>query len=125
MKIYIIDDDGLSLFLTENVLLLEDASLEIKTFLSGTTALKALQTGGEDAIPDIIYLDLNMPVMDGWEFLDALVPLFPTVENRCRVYILTSSLDVSDTARSKEYGLVSGLIHKPLSCEEARMIVFQ
>ncbi|MCC9169018.1 response regulator [Pontibacter harenae] len=125
MKIFIIDDDDLNLFLTENLLALEDATHEIKTFLSGTAALEALQTGGEAAVPDIIFLDLNMPVMDGWEFLEALAPLGPSISERCRIYVLTSSLSASDTTRSKEYALVSGLIHKPLKIEDVRELVSQ
>ncbi|MCC9169216.1 response regulator [Pontibacter harenae] len=125
MKIFIIDDDNLSLFLTENLLAFVDATHEIKTFLSGTAALELLQTNGKAAVPDIIFLDLNMPVMDGWDFLEALAPLEPSISERYRIYILTSSLNASDTAKSKEYALVSGLIHKPLKLEDVKILVSQ
>ncbi|MCC9169104.1 response regulator [Pontibacter harenae] len=60
MRIVIIDDDRLSIFLTESLLIMEDATHKIKTFLSGTATKKQ--------IPNIILLDLIMPVMDGWYF---------------------------------------------------------
>lgn len=125
MKTYIVDDDSLSIFLTKTTLMLENATLDIKDFLSGTEALEALQSGGKDAIPDILFLDLNMPGMDGWEFLDAIEPLIPELYDRCSIYILTSSLDTSDTVKIKDYSIVSGLIHKPISSEDIELVFSQ
>jgi CheY-like chemotaxis protein len=122
MKIFIIDDDQLSSFLTQYTLLLEDTQLSISIFFSGTEALEVLQTSEEELLPDIIFLDLNMPIMDGWEFLDALGAYAPAIRGRCRIYILTSSLDTTDTERAKEYAIVSGLIHKPLKSEDMALI---
>ncbi|MBF9251675.1 response regulator [Pontibacter sp. 172403-2] len=122
MEVFIIDDDELSLFLTENMLLLEDETLGIKGFLSGAEALEALSS---DGIPDLIFLDLNMPVMDGWGFLDALTPLAPGLRKSCNIYILTSSLAPSDAARITKYPFVAGLIHKPIESDELRTIFSQ
>lgn len=74
MKAFIIDDDYLSIFVTKNVLALSNVIHDVKAFLSGAEALEALHACSDDNIPEIIFLDLNMPVMDGWEFLDALAP---------------------------------------------------
>lgn len=122
MKIFIIDDDHLSIFLSKNMLIMEDATLDIKTFLSGAEALDALFASDEDSIPEVMFLDLNMPIMDGWGFLDALAPLKCRLRERCSIYILTSSLDTSDTARLQDYPFVTGLIHKPIKSEDIDII---
>ncbi len=61
----------------------------------------------------------------GWEFLDALPPLELKLREKCSLYILTSSLDVGDMAKSQEYAIVSGFIHKPISPEDIKVIVQQ
>ncbi|GAB3196138.1 CheY-like chemotaxis protein [Pontibacter aydingkolensis] len=127
MRIFLIDDDRLSIFLTESMLALEGFTHETKSFLSAAEALEALGSGGDDAVPDLIFLDLNMPVMDGWGFLDALAAaqLNSKIKAKCSIYILTSSLDLADTLKTERYPLVSGLIHKPIKSEEIKFIFSQ
>ncbi|WP_347159845.1 response regulator [Pontibacter chitinilyticus] len=124
MKIFLIDDDSLSLFLTQRLLMLEGFK-DIRTFLSAEEALEFLASSSVEEIPDVVLLDLNMPGMSGWEFLDALPPLDSKLRGKFSLYILTSSLDVSDTAKSQEYSIVSGLIHKPITPEDIKMIAQQ
>ncbi|GAB3196741.1 CheY-like chemotaxis protein [Pontibacter aydingkolensis] len=123
MKTYSIDDDHISNFLTEKVLEEAEFSTEIQSFLSAEDALNFIKQDYEANVPDIIFLDLNMPMMNGWDFLDALAPYKDNLLGKCHVYILTSSLDTSDTARSKDYDLVSGFIHKPLTLEDVQVIL--
>lgn len=124
MKIFLIDDDGVSLFLTQRLLILEGFR-DIRAFQSAEEALELLASSSMEEIPDVVLLDLNMPGMSGWEFLDALPPLELKLRGKCSVYILTSSLDVSDTARSQQYSIVSGLIHKPITPEDIKVIAQQ
>jgi CheY-like chemotaxis protein len=105
------------------MLTLVDASLEIRSFQCSMEALKALQICSEENLPDVILLDLNMPFMDGWQLLDELNAIGAKIENKCRIHILTSSLDVADTAKTKNYPLVNSLIHKPITDQDVKMIL--
>ncbi|MDO7874088.1 response regulator [Hymenobacter sp. ASUV-10] len=122
MLVYLIDEDDISLYLTEQTLILEDFAQQIRAFSTAEEALAALVAQLASHPPQVIFLDLNMPVMDGWEFLAALEPYAAQVLSQCRIYLLTSSLALADTARANTHQLVSGIIHKPLDEGDLRAI---
>lgn len=117
-KAYIIDDDEVSLFLTS--MLLESGSYvrEIESFESAENALKTLENLDTNAIPNVIFLDLNMPDLSGWEFLDIISLQEQKYINRCKVIILSSSVDVMEKEKAKDYKLVAAFLHKPLDEDE-------
>lgn len=125
MKTYLIDDDELGIYLSEQLLRAEGFSSSICTFQSAEDALATLVSGNKDALPQVVFLDLNMPLMNGWQFLDALEPYERRLRGNCHIYILTSSLALADLEKSRHYNLVAGLIHKPLDSEEIRAIQSQ
>lgn len=123
MLTYLIDDDPISLYLAEQVLLSEGLDTEIQLFGAAQDALAALLTGLATAPPQLILLDLNMPLMDGWQFLDALAPHAAALRRSgCHLYILTSSLATADLAKVKQYDLVRAIIHKPIGGSEVQAI---
>ncbi|MCX2740302.1 response regulator [Pontibacter anaerobius] len=117
-SVYIIDDDEVSAFLTEAMLTAENFSQRYHTFLNPCDALQqllpSLQFNQSHKIPDVIFLDLNMPFINGWEFLDAVAPHAPQLRCCCLLYMLTSSLDIMEVRRAQEYDFLSGFLHKPL-----------
>ncbi|WP_022821958.1 response regulator [Hymenobacter norwichensis] len=122
MDILLIDDNSTSVFLTEMLLKREGVSSNIHSFFTAKEALRYIQQSLPDRVPAIVFLDLNMPVMDGWEFLEALKPYEQQLAHRCHIYVLTSSLATADATKTKDYSLVSGLIHKPMDSQMLRVI---
>jgi CheY-like chemotaxis protein len=123
MLTYLIDDDPISLYLAEQVLLSEGLDTDIQLFGAAQDALAALLTGLATAPPRLILLDLNMPLMDGWQFLDALAPHTAALSRSgCHLYILTSSLATADLAKVKQYDLIRAIIHKPIGESEVQAI---
>ncbi|MFD2514969.1 two-component system response regulator [Pontibacter locisalis] len=117
MKTFIIDDDPISSCLTEMVLKLEGFTENTLTFSSAEESLDFLAEDMKEHLPKVIFLDLNMPTMNGWQFLQALKPHESVLTQDCAIYILTSSIDPAERRRAKEYGVVRGFISKPLTEE--------
>ena len=73
-------------------------------------------------VPQVILLDLNMPLVSGWDFLDLLKRHEVQLQGQCFVYLLTSSMAPADEARAKTYPLVAGVLHKPLDKRQIQQI---
>jgi CheY-like chemotaxis protein len=117
--VFLIDDDSVSNFINTKIIQL-CFPFTVVAFTSAMEALRELkqyQTSGSDSIPDLIFLDINMPGMDGWEFLDEFQKLPDFLLEKCHVTMLTSSLDRDDIEKSKKYKCVVGFISKPLTVE--------
>lgn len=113
MKIFLIDDNTIDLLISRKLLQKHNSALTIIEFDRAQDAVNALQNVTE-VPPDLVLLDLNMPGMNGWEFLEAVK------QQNCqpkRVFILTSSLDERDKSMASEYPSVKGYITKPLNTD--------
>ena len=111
----IIDDDPIFIFSTKRILKRFDFCENFEVFENGKDAINALKPlikSGRN-IPDVILLDLNMPIMDGWQFLDEFKKL--DIPKKITLYIVSSSIDPRDINKAKEYELVSDFIIKPLT----------
>src|SRR6185503_5885296 len=90
----------------------------VNSYQDGATALDELKQiikTNPAAFPDVIFLDINMPDLDGWEFLDEFKKLPESILKKCKVFMLTSSIDDHDIEKSKSYKIVYDFISKPLS----------
>ncbi len=114
--IFIIDDDDIFILIAVANLKKNCSDVEIVTSSNGEDALKLLSSHR----PDVLLLDINMPVMDGWEFLHELENLGDF--KNCSVFITTSSVDPDDQRKAQKYALVKGFIEKPLSAEKIKSL---
>lgn len=116
-SILIIDDYPLNLMVAKMVIKHQGAFDKISTCLQGQTALDTLVDHAEDKdeLPDVILLDLNMPVLDGWQFLNEFEAIKNSLTKRISIFILSSSIDIRDIERSKLFPSVKGYLSKPLT----------
>lgn len=121
--ICIIDDDNIFTLVTKKIIEFVDSSENVQLFKNGKEALLAFQKSIDDEKPlsEIIFLDINMPLMGGFEFLDKLEK-FAVSYNLC-VYIFTSSINPEDQKRAQDYTVVRKFIEKPLTVEKMNWIM--
>ena len=110
-KVLIVDDDPMMLVLHKNLIMKSGVCMEPLTFLNGEEALHYLLEEPKGSSFYIMLLDINMPVMNGWQLLEALkeLPIAALVD----VAIISSSIDRKDREKAKEYDLVSCYLTKP------------
>lgn len=121
----IIDDDQVYLFGVKKMILFYDFCKDVLTFRNGEEALKYLlpRIKNQDSLPGIIMLDINMPVMDGWEFLDAFVKMKTGLPGKIIIYVVSSSIQEKDIERVKAYADVEDYIIKPVNFESLKQIL--
>ena len=122
--ILVVDDDDNWCFITKKILQKAGFGKEILTATNGLEAYKMLQTmaADGDSLPDLIFLDIKMPVMDGFAFLDEVTKSADMDLSRTKIYICSSSFLAKDQERAKLYS-VSGFITKPLTLEMLNKII--
>lgn len=112
----LIDDDEINNFVNSKLISITHPEIQVDTFQHAKSALEKLQSG---YLPDIILLDLNMPELNGWEFINE----FKKLNLKIPIYILTSSIDHFDWKKSRQYAEVIDFIDKPLSRIKIQKIV--
>ncbi|MCM4170340.1 hypothetical protein DHD32_02520 [Arenibacter sp. TNZ] len=114
-----IDDDPVILFL-HNKLFSKYTNSKIEQFKNGKLALDHILDNNGPNISYMLLLDINMPVMNGWEFMDEICN--HDLEKSISVIILTSSADYADLDKSKTYSNIVNFIQKPLTKEKIEKI---
>lgn len=117
--IFIVDDDPIHQQIAKIMIERQAISSHIRVFSDAQDVLDLLRENAGDvqALPDLILLDLNMPVMDGWEFLEEYAAFQDQLPKQIRIFVLTSSIDEKDKERVNAYSFVTGYLTKPLSKE--------
>ncbi|MFI2742131.1 response regulator [Zhouia sp. PK063] len=110
-----VDDDAITLFLFKALVQKTNFAAKVITSKNGSEAIDYLinHLHKEQELPEYIFLDLNMPEMNGWEFLDAFQQL-QFANTTPKVIILTSSINIEDKKKAASYSIVEQYIEKPL-----------
>lgn len=125
-SIYIIDDDRITIFGIQKMLGQVVDCNNISSYANGKLALDAIKTllQNDKKVPDVIFLDINMPIMDGWQFLEQFIAL--PLDQKVRINIVTSSIDPLDRQNYERYRKKTGhsltYNHKPIRKSDIKAI---
>jgi len=119
----IIDDDPIYTYGLRKIIELGKFDVDTMFFENGKEAFENLSKVIEEGnkLPDIILLDINMPIWNGWKFLEEFTKI-PT-DQMVIVYIISSSIDPKDHMKAKEYDIINNFIVKPLSIDKIRELI--
>jgi CheY-like chemotaxis protein len=122
--IVVIDDDKIFHFMIKKILQRIDENIKVLSFYDGNTALKFLESVSfsGNLFPDFIFLDINMPLMNGWEFLEVYQNELCEVSKIVPLYIVSSSNDSQDKEKAQQKN-VTGYLVKPLKTVKLESII--
>lgn len=121
-KVMVVNDDEISLFVSSKMISKTTFAADVITAGNGVKALQVfdqllLNSKAPADVPELVFLDLHMPVMDGWEFLEVFTEKYAYVFPSVRFVILSSSIDPDDIFKLKRFSTVIDLIRHPISFE--------
>lgn len=116
--IAIVDDDPVYIQALKNLLIAWKITNPILFFSNGKEAIDFIRIKEASALPDILLLDLNMPVMNGWTFMEKFEPITTVLKKNISIYLVTSSIWEEDIKRAKKNKLVKAFIAKPINQEK-------
>jgi len=123
VSILLVDDDEINNFISIKLIKKALLTTEIMACLNGKFAIDQLveiQRKDPSKLPDYILLDINMPIMNGWEFLDEYKRLNIDPLGKSKIFIISSSVFSNDINKARSYPLVHSFISKPLSVEKIK-----
>ncbi|WP_209402054.1 response regulator [Pseudozobellia sp. WGM2] len=125
VNICIIDDDDIYQFTMTAALNNLKKIDKITTFLDGAQALDFITDNlkNKEELPDVVFLDINMPIMDGFQFMEEYVKIKPNVDKEISIYMVSSSVDPKDIARCRKIEGISDYIVKPIKEHKLKALI--
>lgn len=115
-KVMLVDDDPVSTFITRRLIESQGHEVEIIEFFNSRDAFRFLTTSTQEELPDVVLLDINMPIFNGWKFLESIHSHHLAVD----VVMLSSSLDFEEREKALNYPFVVDYMTKPFSIKNGR-----
>ncbi len=120
---YIIDDDDITIYLADNIMKKVNFCEKVEKFTHGIDAINRLKFAIErnEDVPDVVLFDLNMPGMDGWEFIEEFSKL--PFRKEIPAFIFTSSIDSHEHEKANQFEAIKGVILKPLNVQKINKVL--
>ena|ERR1700744_310887 len=127
LSFIIIDDSELDCFIARKIVAQADKSLAVKTFQNAQDVIKIIERNTQDSNngTTIILLDLQMPLMNGFEFVEEFEKLPSGIKDKYMIVILSSTRNSNDISRILTYSSVHSLIEKPITREKLLSLILQ
>jgi len=124
-KLIFVDDSPLDHYILKRILRKHELDYEVNCTSNGEEVLHFLEQHKWDRelLPDVILLDLYMPLFNGWEFLDKAQQLYNSLSKPVKIYILSASIDPLDINRAKQFPAVKSFVFKPITKESLQKLV--
>lgn len=126
-SVCVVDDDTIYQFTTARMIQLVDESVRVMSFGDGEQAIRHIHAHLDNAemLPDMILLDINMPLMDGWEFLKAYDQIKDRLGKAIKIYVVSSSIDERDVSRARSINHVVDYVEKPVTTDRLRELLLR
>lgn len=123
-SIWVIDDDPIYKIIIKKIINQSDLFSSTTSFSNGKEAIQFLKQSVDNNcnIPEIILLDIEMPIMDGWGFMDEIAKIESKLLSQILIYISSSSIAVEDKEKAKNNNLILGYMSKPIKLEDLTLI---
>jgi len=123
--ICIVDDDEIYKFTMRKTIEMNKLARKVLIFFDGEEALDFItdNLGNNQDLPDVIFLDINMPIMDGFQFMQEYIKIKPRVGKKITIYMVSSSVDADDIEKANEISDIAGYLIKPIKASELNDII--
>jgi len=120
-EICVIDDDHIYQMIIQKIIKRTAIFVKSTAYRNAGHAFEKFKNP-EFPLPHLILLDINMPLMDGWEFIGQLSSCRPNLKNETKIYIVTSSIAIADKLKAASFEEISGFLSKPVSVQKLKEI---
>lgn len=117
--ICIIDDDPIYQILINKIIAMSKSDYSVLSFKSGNEAIESFKSSlkSNESLPEIILLDIEMPVMDGWDFMETIKSELQKETEKTAIYIVSSSISHEDKEKAKTFSEILGYFSKPINAD--------